>query len=196
MTAAMAAGMQAGMPVGSSFVQKSLNIIGLSYNTSSFDIVNNADQIILQRFSLLRFNGATQTYNFVRCLSAYVSDANSFNIEPGIQCAVNYAVYNIRQDIEQKFLGARTLFTEAGSTADSISRELVAYGALLQANNIIIPGTILQNNQIVTLPALVIDSITITNDTARLRYGIRPIGSINFIFHTVNLNAVTQVATS
>jgi hypothetical protein len=198
MQAALATGMQAGMPIGASFVQKSFNVLGYVYNTSGngFDIVNNADAIILDRLSLVRFNGATSTWNCVRALSAYVSDANSFNIEPGIQSAVNYAVYNIRQDIEQKFLGARTLFTEAGSTADSIQRELVAYGALLESANVITKATTLVNNQKITLPALVIDSVTITDDTARLRYGIRPIGSINFIFHTVSLNANSQVATA
>jgi hypothetical protein len=198
MQAAMATGMQAGMPIGSSFVQKSFNVLGYSYNTSTdgFDIINNADAIILDRLSLVRFNGATSTWNCVRALSSYVSDSNSFNIEPGLQSAVNYAVYNIRQDVEQKFLGARTLFTEAGSTADSIQREVVAYGALLEAANVITKATVLVNNQKQTLPALVIDSITITDDTARLRYGIRPIGSLNFIFHTVSLNANSQVATA
>ncbi len=196
MQACMAAGMQAGMPIGSSFVKKSFNVFGYVYSTATFDIVNNADAIILSRFSLVRFDGATKTWNCVRAISSYVSDGNSFNIEPGIQSAVNFAVYDIRTDVEAKFLGARTLFTEAGSTADSIQREVVARGALLEAANVITKATILVNNQKQTLPALVIDSVTITDDTARLRYGIRPIGSLNFIFHTVSINANSQVATA
>jgi hypothetical protein len=197
MQASLACGMQAGMPVGSSFVMKSFNVYGYSYNTSSangFDIVNDADAIIQSRLSLVRFDKSTSTWNCVRALSSYVSDGNSFHIEPGIESAVNYAVYEIRKDIETKFLGQRTLFTEAGSAADSIQRELVAFSAALEAEGVIQKATITVNNQKRTLPALVIDSVTITDDTVRLRYGIRPVGTINFIFHTVSLNATSQVA--
>jgi hypothetical protein len=77
-----------------------------------------------------------------------------------------------------------------------MKNEVLAYGRLLEDANVIVKGTALQNNQIVTLPALVVDNVSISGDIARLRYGIRPIGAVNFIMHTVSLNSVQQVATA
>ncbi|VVB53211.1 Uncharacterised protein [uncultured archaeon] len=202
MSACMAAGFQGGTPPGTSFVNKSLDVLQAIHvpdivgGTDMLDPAVNADAMILARFSFMKFNDATKSWNVVRALTTYTQDGNDYNTEPGIRSATNYAVYSIRQDIEQKFLGARTLFTEAGSTADSIMGELLAYAKLLEAANIIIKGTQLVNNQKVTLPAIVVDNVSISGDIVRLRYGIRPIGSINFIFHTINLNPVQQVATA
>lgn len=197
MTAAFAAGLQGGTFPGTSFVQKSFAILGASQNTA-IDLVNNADQLILARLSFVRFNDATKSWNVVRALTTYSQDDNDFNIETGIRSAVNFAVFNIRLDIQKKFLGSRTLYTEAGSLADSAKRELVAYAQVLQQPplQVIIPGTALINGQVVTLPALIVDSVTVTNDILRLRYQIRPIGSVNFIEHEISLSPVQQVATS
>lgn len=202
MMACMQAGFQGGTPPGTSFVNKSVDILQAIHipdivdGTDMLDPAVNADAMILARFSFTKFNDATKSWNVVRALTTYTQDGNDYNTEPGIRSATNYAVYSIRQDIEQKFLGARTLFTEAGSTADSIMGELLAFAKLLEDANIIIKGTQLVNNQIVTLPAIVVDNVSISGDIVRLRYGIRPIGSINWIFHTINLNPVQQVASA
>jgi hypothetical protein len=197
MMAAFAAGLQGGTFPGTSFVQKSFAILGATQNTG-IDLNNNADQLILARLSFVRFNDATKSWNVVRALTSYSQDSNDFNIEPGIRSAVNFAVFNIRQDIQVKFLGGRTLYSEAGSLADSAKSELVAYAQTLSQPplQVIIPGTSLVNGQVVTLPALIVDSVTVTNDILRLRYAIRPIGSINFINHEISLSAVQMVATS
>ncbi len=197
MMAAIAAGCQAGMPIGSSFVAKSFNILGIDYLTTDTNLnpSSNADNLILNRLSFVKFKDSTKAWTVVRALTTSFS-TNDGDTEPGIRDARNHAVYDIRKDIEDKFLGSRTLFTDAGSTADSIKSELIAFGNLLEKANIIIKGTVVQNNTLVTLPALVIDNISISGDTVRLRYGIRPIGSINFIFHTVTLNSVQQTATA
>lgn len=197
MMAAFAAGLQGGTFPGTSFVQKSFSILGATQNTG-IDLVNNADQLIVARLSFVRFNDPTKSWNVVRALTSYSQDNNDYNNESGIRSAVNYAVFNIRQDIQQKFLGQRTLYTEAGSLADSAKRELVAYAQLLQQPpfQVIVPGTQLVNGQVITLPALVVDQVSISGDILRLRYAIRPIGSINFIFHEISLNPVQQVATS
>jgi len=199
MTACMAAGFQAGTPPGTSFVQKSFNILNARHYEDTVDLLNPyiyGDQLVLAHLSFMKFNDATKSWNIVRALTTYSADGNDYNIEPGIRSATNYAVYSIRQNIEQKFLGARTLFNQAGSTADSMKNEVLAYGRLLEDANVIVKGTALQNNQIVTLPALVVDNVSISGDIARLRYGIRPIGAVNFIMHTVSLNSVQQVATA
>lgn len=204
MTACMAAGFQAGTPPGTSFVQKSLNILGAKHipdltgpsGTDRLDPYVNGDAMVLARFSFLKFSDATKSWNIVRALTTYSQDSNDYNTEPGIRSATNYAVYSLRQDIEQKFLGGRTLYTEAGSLADSAQGELLAFAKLLESANIIVKGTAIQNNQKVTLPAIVVDNVSVSGDILRLRYGIRPIGAINFIFHTINLNAVQQVATT
>lgn len=202
MMACIAAGFQAGTPPGTSFVQKSFNILQAIHNpnivgnSDLLDPNQNGDAMVLARFSFLKFNDATKSWNVVRALTTYSQDGNDYNTEPGIRSATNYAVYSFRQDIEQKFLGARTLFNQAGSTADSAKNELLAHARLLEDANIIVKGTVLQNNQIVTLPSIVVDNVSISGDILRLRYGIRPIGSINFIFHDISLNSVQQVATT
>lgn len=197
MMAAFAAGFQGGTYPGTSFVQKSFNILGASQNVN-IDLNNNADTLILSRLSFVRYSDATKSWNVVRALTTYSQDNNDFNNEPGIRSAVNYAVFNIRNDIQVKFLGSRTLFTEAGSLADSIKRELVAYASLLTQPplQVIIPGTALQNGQQVILPALIVNNVTINNDIVTLDYAIRPIGSVNFINHIVSLSPVQFVATS
>jgi hypothetical protein len=195
MLACMAAGFQAGTPVGTSFVQKSFSILGATQN-STLDVINNTTNIILDRLAFVSYVDATKSWNVIRCLSVYFSDTNDANLECGISSALDFAVYSLRTDIQTKFGGARTLYTAAGSTADSIQRELISYGALLEAANVITKGTMVQNNQTVTLPALVVDSVSINADIARLRFAIRPIGALNFIFQTVTVNAQQQTATT
>ncbi len=198
MAACMAAGFQGGTPPGSSFVEKSFSILGTSHyidpTNDELDPYVNADAMILARFSFLRFNDATKSFMVVRALTTYTLDDNDYNTEPGIRSATNYAVYSIRQDVEQKYLGARTLFNEAGSTADSVRGEIISYGKLLEGAKVIVKGSEYQNNTKVILPALIIDSVTVSADILRARYAIRPIGSINFIFHDISLMPVQQVS--
>lgn len=196
MAAALAAGFQGGTAPGTSFVNKSFNILGESHDTTTIDLFNNADQLILARLSFLRFNDATKSWNVVRALTTYSQDNNDYNTEPGIRSATNFAVYEIRNDIQIKFLGARTLYTEAGGTASSAARELIAFAKTLEDANVIIKGNTVTNGKSNVLPAVVIDNVSISGDILRLRYGIRPIGAINFIFHDVTLKKVEQVATS
>lgn len=198
MTACLAAGFQGGTPPGTSFVNKTFSILGTQHyvdpSGDTLDPYVNADNMVLARFSFLRFNDATKAFGIVRALTTYTLQDNDAYTEVGIRSATNFAVYSIRQDIEQKFLGSRTFFNQAGSTADSVRGEIIAFGKLLEANNIIVKGSTFQNNAIVTLPSLIVDSVTISGDILRARYAIRPIGAINFIFHDISLMPVQQVS--
>lgn len=200
MTACMAAGFAGGTPPGTSYVNKSFSILGTQHyvdpSGDALDPYNNADAMVLARFSFLRFNDALKAFNVVRALTTYTLQDNDAYTETGIRSATNYAVYSIRQDIEQKFLGSRTFFNEAGSTADSVRGEIIAYGKLLETANVIVKGSTFQNNAIVILPSLIVDSVTISGDILRARYAIRPIGAINFIFHDISLMPVQQVSTT
>jgi hypothetical protein len=197
MMAAFAAGFQGGTFPGSSFVNKTFNILGASQNPN-IDLINNADQLILARLCFVRYNSSLSSWAVVRALSTYLADANDYHIEPGIKSAVNYAVYAIRTFIQTKYVGSRTLYDQTGSLASSIQNDLIAFSNILQQPplQVIIPGNQIINGVNQALPALVVDQVSISGDTARLRFQIRPIGSINFMEFIISLAPVQFVATS
>ncbi len=196
MMAAFAVGVQGGTPVGSSLVGKSFSIVGETHkaNDSTLDIYNNADQIILDRLSLVRYEDSSKSFEVVRALTTYSQDQNDYNTEIGIRGAMNVAVYALRNNLKAKFKGARTQYSDAGSLADSMAREIIAFAKVLEDNTVITKGSIVQNGVKKVLPSVIVDSVTISGDIARCRIGLRAIGSLNFIFETISVLAQQQSA--
>ncbi|MGI4850845.1 MAG: hypothetical protein ACRYGR_02780, partial [Janthinobacterium lividum] len=175
--AVLAAGMQAGGAPGLSLTHKVLNCIAVGQD-SSWNTVDDSDELILSGLLFTELKNGIGI-RWVRNVTAYLGSNNSAYSDGGVNNAVNFAVYTVRNAIEYAI--GRELFS---GTPNSISAIAARELSLLLKQGIIAAYQI---------PTVVADPDA--PDTLLIDLPIAPTQTINFINLTVHLDTASQIAT-
>ena len=173
-TAVLAAGMQAGSTVGTSLTHKYLNVIGHAQSTT-WNPVENGEELILSGLCFLE-EVPSIGRRIVRNVTTHLSTSNIAYTEASVNEAVNYAVYELRSELES-MVGRR------GTLSNVNVLKSIASNKLTQ---------LLNEGIIVNWRAL---AITLNVDVMEVSVEIAPVIPINFIRSTIYLNTIPQVAT-
>ncbi|RYF49849.1 MAG: hypothetical protein EOO38_07020 [Cytophagaceae bacterium] len=175
--AVLAAGMQAGGVPGISLTHKTVNCLGLG-NDTSWNTVDDANELILSGILFAELKNGLG-FRWVRNVTCYLGSNNSAFSDAGVNNAVNFAVYTVRNALEYAI--GRELFSGTGSSLSAIAgREL----ALLLKQGIIAGYR---------RPVVVPDPDA--PDTLLIDLPIAPTQPLNFINLTVHLDTASQIAT-
>ena len=173
MYAAIAAGMQAGSPIGEPLTRKRPNITD-ARNDSSWDVENDGDEMIDAGLMFSEQNDNVGI-RWVRSITTHLADDNVVFTELSANESANTAVFELRAQLERK-IGQRGL---AGTAA--------AIKGL--ANDVL--GRLIDDEIIVAYRALQVEQIA---DVFPVSVEIAPVLPINFIPITVHLVAVRAAA--
>jgi len=171
--AALAAGMQAGSPVGEPLTRKRPFVTDVRRD-SSWTVEDDAEEMI---DAGLMFSEKVDALGirWVRSITTHLADDNVVFTEMSANAAANYAVYELRRALEQR-IGQRGLAGSAASikglAADTLNR--------LVNDQIIVAWRSLQVEQV--------------GDVFPVSVEVAPVLPINFIPITVHLVAVRQTA--
>jgi len=172
-TACIAAGMQAGSSVGTSLTFKYANV--LKFNQSStWNPVDDAEELIQSGLCFLE-NVSGVGRRWVRNITTHLSSNNLAYIEGSVNEAVNYAVYNLRTELE--FAVGKKGFAGTINAAASVARGILE--------------SLIREGIIVAYRSLNIELIT---DVMEVSVEIAPVLPINFILTTVHLITIPQTA--
>ena len=171
--ACIAAGMQAGSPVGESLTFKYANVLGFRQH-NSWNPTDDAEEMI-QGGILFLENVEGVGRRYVRNITTHLSSNNIAFIEGSVNEAVNFAVFNFRTNLE--FAVGRKGFSGTINATKSI-----AIGTL---------GLLVDAQVLVTWRSLQIELIV---DVMEVGVEIAPVIPINFVKSTVHLVTVAQTA--
>ena len=172
-TACIAAGMQAGSPVGTSLTFKYANVLSFRQH-SGWNPTDDAEEMV-QGGLLFLENVEGVGRRFVRNVTTHLSSNNIAFIEGSVNEAVNFAVFNFRTNLE--FAVGKKGFSGTINAAKS-----VAIGTL---------GLLVDAQVLVTWRSLDIELIV---DVMEVGVEIAPVIPINFVQSTVHLVTVQQTA--
>lgn len=171
--ACIAAGMQAGSPVGESLTFKYANVLGFRQH-NTWNPTDDAEEMI-QGGILFLENVEGVGRRYVRNITTHLSSNNIAFIEGSVNEAVNFAVFNFRTNLE--FAVGRKGFSGTINATKSI-----AIGTL---------GLLVDAQVLVTWRSLQIELIV---DVMEVGVEIAPVIPINFVKSTVHLVTVAQTA--
>lgn len=172
--AALAAGMQAGSPVGTSLTRKTADVIEVKQDSSwKPSPTGDASEMILG--GLWFMENSRVGRRCVRNVTTYLQSTNLAFTEGSVNEAANFAVFNFRNALE-------TIVGKPGF-AGTLNAALGAAGNIL--NKLVTEGTIVQWRSL---------AMTLNGDTLDVSVEIAPITPINFVKATVHLVTVTQTA--
>lgn len=172
-TACIAAGMQAGSPVGESLTYKFANCLGFKQD-SSWNPTDDAEEMV-QAGLLFMENVEGVGRRFVRNVTTHLSSNNIAFVEGSVNEAVNFATFNFRTNLE--FAVGRKGFAGTVNATKS-----VAVGTL---------GLLVDAGVLVTWRSLQIELIV---DVMEVGVEIAPVIPINFVQSTIHLVTVAQTA--
>lgn len=170
---AILAGMQAGSPVGTSLTFKYMNLLGLRQH-SSWNPTDDAEEMI-QAGLVFGQNVDGIGRRVVRNITTHLSSSNIAFTEGSVNCAVNFAVFNFRTNLEFA-VGKR------GFSGTLAATRGVAVGTL---------GLLVDNVVITAYRSLFIELIV---DVMDVSVEMAPIIPINFVRTTVHLVTLAQTA--
>lgn len=172
-TACIAAGMQAGCSVGTSLTFKYANV--LKFNQSStWNPVDDAEELIQSGLCFLE-NVSGVGRRWVRNITTHLSSNNLAYIEGSVNESVNYAVYNLRTELE--FAVGKKGFAGTLNAVNSVARGILE--SLINAGIIVAYRSL--NSELIT-------------DVLEVSVEIAPILPINFVKTTVHLITIPQTA--
>lgn len=171
--AAIAAGMQAGAPVGTSLTFKYANVLSARQD-SSWNPTDDAEEMVNAGL-LFMANVEGVGRRWVRNVTTYLAGNNLAYIEGSVNQAVNYAAYNFRSNMEVA-VGKR------GFAGTINAAKGVAIGTL---------GLLVDNTILVAWRALGLELIV---DVMEVSCEIAPIIPINFVRNTIHLVTIRQAA--
>ena len=171
--AAVVAGMQAGSPVGTSLTYKCANILSLSQD-SSWNPTDDSEEMIQAGLCFFE-NIEGIGRRCVRNITTHLSSNNIAYIEGSVNEAVNFAVFNFRQNLE--FAVGKRGFSGTVNAAKGVA---IGTLGLLKDEEIIVASRSLDIE-------LVVDVMEVSVELA-------PIIPINFVQSTVHLVTIRQTA--
>ncbi len=172
-TACVAAGMQAGSPVGTSLTFKFANVLGFRQD-STWNPTEDAEEMI-QAGALFLENVDGVGRRWVRNVTTFLTSPNIAFTEASVNEAVNFAAFNFRTNLE--FAVGQPGFSGTINAAKGIA--ITTLGLLVDA------GTITQSRSL---------SVTLVVDVLEIEVEIAPVIPINFVTSTLHLVTVQQAA--
>ena len=174
--ACIAAGMQAGAPIGEPLTFKFGNALGLSQKDNTWSPRSLTDSNTLLQAGVLFMEPVDgKGFRFVRDLTTYLFDDNLIFTDRNVNYAVNTVSYELRTDLEDRFTGLRALPATVGAMKEAAVAKLEA----LRDAGVIVDSYDEEKNQ--PLYAYRGLGITIKGDIARIRVTISPVTGVNFL---------------
>lgn len=171
--AAIIAGMQAGAEVGEPLTNKLANVLGVR-QVSSWNPVDDGEDLLAGGVAFLQLQEG-RGFKVVRNVTTHLADDNLAYTEASVNQATNFAVYNLRVEMEEsvgrKGFGG-TINAAKGAAAGILDR-LVRDGVLAAYKS---------------------PTFELTLDTLEMEVEISPVAPINFIPITVNLKPFSITA--
>lgn len=174
--AAIAAGMQAGSPVGESLTFKYANVLGLRQKsgTGSWNPTDDAEEMIQAGLCFMEsVEGVGR--RVVRNITTHLSSNNIAYIEGSVNEAVNFAVFNFRTNLE--FAVGKKGFSGTINAGKGVAINTLG---LLKDAQVIVASRSLDVE-------LIVDVLEVSVEMA-------PVIPINFIKNTVHLVTIRQTA--
>lgn len=174
--AAIAAGMQAGSPVGESLTFKYANVLGLRQKsgTGSWNPTDDAEEMIQAGLCFME-NVEGVGSRVVRNITTHLSSNNIAYIEGSVNEAVNFAVFNFRTNLE--FAVGKKGFSGTVNAGKGVAINTLG---LLKDAQIIVASRSLNVE-------LIVDVLEVSVEMA-------PVIPINFIKNTIHLVTIRQTA--
>jgi len=172
-TAAIAAGMQAGAPPGTSLTFKYANVLALRQDTD-WNPVDDAEEMIQGGLCFLE-NVEGVGRRFVRNVTTHLSSNNLAYIEGSVNAAVNFAAFSFRTNMEMA-VGKR------GFAGTINAAKGVALGTL---------GLLVDSIVLVAWKSL---GIEMAADVLDVEVEMAPIIPVNFVKNTIHLVTIRQTA--
>jgi hypothetical protein len=171
--AAVAAGMQAGSPVGTSLTFKVGNVLSISQE-SSWNPVDDAEEMI-QAGALFMEEVEGLGRRWVRNVTTHLSSNNIAFLEGSVNEAVNFAVFNFRTNMEAS-VGKR------GFAGTLNAAKGIAINTL---------GLLVDTGALTAWRAL---ALTLNVDVLDVSVEVAPVIPINFVKNTLHLVTIAQAA--
>lgn len=171
--AAIAAGMQAGSPIGTSLTFKLGNLLAINQDTS-WNPIDDAEEMI-QAGALFMEEIEGLGRRWVRNVTTHLSSNNIAFIEGSVNEAVNFAVFNFRTNMEAS-VGKR------GFAGTLNAAKGIAINTL---------GLLVDTNALTAWRALALE---LNVDTLDVSVEIAPVIPINFVKNTLHLVTIAQAA--
>ncbi len=174
--ACIAAGMQAGAPIGEPLTFKYGNVLGIAQKDNTWSPRSLGDSNTLLQAGVLFMEPVDgKGFRFVRDLTTYLFDANLIFTDRNVNYAVNTVSYELRTDLENRFTGLRALPATVGGMKEAAVSKLEA----LRDAGVIVDSFDEQTNQ--PLYAYRNLAITVRGDVALVRVTASPVTGINYI---------------
>jgi len=174
--ACIAAGMQAGAPIGEPLTFKYGNVLGISQRGNTWSPRSlSQSNALLQAGVLFMEPVDGKGFRFVRDLTTYLFDDNLIFTDRNVNYAVNTVSYELRTDLENRFTGLRALPATVGGMKEAAVAKLEA----LRDAGVIVDSFDEQRNQ--ALYAYRNLAITVRGDVALVRVTVSPVTGINYI---------------
>lgn len=174
--ACVAAGMQAGSPIGEPLTFKFGNVLGISQKNNSWSPRNiSHSNALLQAGVLFMEPVDGRGFRFVRDLTTYVFDANLVFTDRNVNEAVNTVSYELRTELENRFTGSRALPATVGAMREAAVGKLEA---LRDAGVIVDSFDEATGRPLYAYRDL---AIVIRGDTAFVKVTVSPVTGINYI---------------
>jgi hypothetical protein len=169
-TACLAAGMQAGSEVGTALTFKYVNAVNV-INDSTYNLKDNADELIKAGLCVIE-KVPSRGFRWLRNITTHLQDNNLAYVEASVNEAVNYAVLNFRNSLEEAVgqKGFAGTVTAAEGLAVSILGQLVREGVLTAYRNL---------------------AIVLSGDVMTVAVEIAPVSPVNFVKSTLHLVSST-----
>lgn len=168
-TACLAAGMQAGSPVGTSLTRKYVDVLD-TVGHSSYNIQDDSDELIDSGLLMLQYKDSVG-WRWLRNVTTYLIDDNPAYTEAAVNEAVNFTAYNIRTVLEAA-LGRKAFSGTANAIADLVVE------VLTQLSD--------PNGQF-AITAWRNLTVEIVGDVAKVDVEVQPVESVNFVTTTLHL---------
>lgn len=172
-TACVAAGMQAGSPVGTALTFKFTNTLGFRQD-ASWNPTDDAEEMI-QAGLLIMENVDGIGRRWVRGVTTHLTTSNLAFTEASVNEAVNFSAFNFRTNME--FAVGRQGFAGTVNAAKGIA--ITTLGLLVDA------GTLVQTRSL---------EIELVVDVLEVSVEIAPVIPINFVKTTLHLVTIQQAA--
>jgi hypothetical protein len=169
--AVLLAGMQAGSSIGTSLTRKVANVVSIAQD-STWSTVNDSNEMI--QLGLCFMESHRTGTRVVRNITTYLQDNNIAFTEASVNEAANYAVFNLRNSLDET-VGKKGFAGTLDATRAAASQIL---------------GLMLSEGIIVQWQSL---SIELNVDTLVVAVEIAPIIPVNFVTATVHLVTVDLV---
>lgn len=179
--AAVAAGMQAGAPIGEPMTFKFINVSGIRH--TDFDPATDVDSAIDS--GLLFAESPDQGgFRVVVGNTTYGKDANFVNNRISVLYAADTVAFNLRRQLEDIFVGVNA----AVATASTIKSSVNSIMSTFRAANIIVGDDTNDGRGYKNL------NVTVTGNTVDIEVTITPAQGVDFILPSIVLDNVRQSA--